>query len=91
MPFTIDGKWIPNKTTNGSKKPVKVRLVKRGNNVVTTILNLGLDVKELNELASAFKKRLGCGGAVKDEGIEIQGDKLDQVKKTLEEMGIKAT
>jgi len=92
MPFTVDGQWVPSKTSSQTPhKPVKVRLIKRGNSVLTVILNLQMTSKELNELASSIKKKLGCGGAVKDDIIEIQGDKVDPVKKCLVEIGIKSS
>jgi translation initiation factor 1 len=96
MPFTVGGEWIPSKKSDSdapkaSQKPVKVRLVKRGNNVITTILNLTKSPKELSTLASAIKKRLGSGGAVQEQTIEIQGDKVAEVKKILDEIGIKSS
>lgn len=92
MPFTIGGEWIPSESiSTGPQKPVKVRLVKRGKNILTVILNLKMTQKELAELASNIKRKLGCGGAVKDNGIEIQGDKVDPVKKMLSEIGIKSS
>ena len=93
MPFTIGGQWVPDKPTsfNSSSKPVKVRLIKRGKSILTVILNLNKSPPELAELASNIKKRLGCGGAVKDTDIEIQGDKVDQVKVLLKEAGIKSS
>lgn len=92
MPFTIDGQWVPSKPSSESnQKPVKVRLVKRGKSILTVILNLKMNLKEQTELASSLKKRLGCGGAVKDGEIEIQGDKVDEVKKFLAELNIKSS
>ncbi len=96
MPFTIDGQWVPNKPESNSPqpkkshKPVKVRLVKRGQNLLTVILNLNWTPKELNTLASNLKKKLGCGGAVKGNEIEIQGDKVAETRQHLEEIGIKS-
>lgn len=91
MPFTIGGEWIPNKPAGSSiaKKPVKVRLVKRGNSILTVILNLAMNQSELADFLSSMKKKLGCGGTVKNTDIEIQGDKVEQVKKILNEMKIK--
>ncbi len=92
MPFTIGGDWTPSAPARKSaQKPVKVRLIKRGNNLITAILNLGLDPRQLLNLASTLKKRLGSGGAIKDGAIEIQGDKVDEVKKHLLEMDIKSS
>lgn len=90
MPFTIDGNWIPTESKE-PKKPVKVRLVKRGKSILTLILNLSLSEKEKLDLSSKIKKSLGCGGAVKENEIEIQGDKVEPVKKILLEMGIKSS
>lgn len=91
MPFNIAGEWVPSQNSSQEQqKPVKVRLIKRGKNVVTVILNLNLSEKELRDLASNIKRKLGCGGAIKENEVEVQGDKVDQVKKMLTEMGIKS-
>ena len=95
MPFTIGGDWVPTppeKKENSSfqpSKPVKVRLLKRGKNVVTVILNLNKEEKEMEEIASGIKKKLGCGGSVKGDEIEIQGDKVTLVQSYLKDKGIK--
>lgn len=94
MPFNIAGQWVPSQTSspvNTPKKPVKVRLVKRGKSILTVILNLPKSHQELQDLVSIIKKKLGCGGTVKDADIEIQGDKVEQVKKILSEMKIKSS
>lgn len=92
MPFTIDGEWAPQAPIKkGQSKPVKTRLVKRGKNILTVILNLNLTAADLTTLASSIKKRLGCGGAVKGADIEIQGDHVLQVIKILSELGIKSS
>ena len=48
-----------------------------------------MDDAELNKLAAELKKKCGCGGAVKDGIIEIQGDKRDLIKSLLEAKGMK--
>lgn len=91
MPFTIGGQWVPSKSSmNDPAKPVKVRVVKRGKSILTVILNLKMTPNELNELASTLKKKLGCGGGIQDCDVEIQGDKLTQVKAYLQQIGIKS-
>jgi translation initiation factor 1 (eIF-1/SUI1) len=92
MPFKIDGTWIPsNQSPKNNSKPVKVRLIKRANNLITIILNLNLTHQEQENLAKTLKKKFGCGGCVNREGVEIQGDKVVAVKEALIEMGIKAS
>jgi len=54
---------------------------------VMTINGLLLDEKALKVLAKELKKLVGCGGAVKDGIIEIQGDKRDIIKAYLEKKG----
>lgn len=92
MPFTIGGEWVPNQPSpDSNQKPVKVRLVKRGKSVLTVILNLRMTLQEKTALASDLKKKLGCGGAVKDGEVEIQGDKVAEVKNCLAELNIKSS
>ncbi len=49
----------------------------------------GLDVNDaqLKLVAAELKKVCGCGGAVKDGAIEIQGDNRDKIKAHLEKKG----
>ncbi|QWZ48007.1 stress response translation initiation inhibitor YciH [Enterobacter bugandensis] len=56
---------------------------------VCLISGIDLDDAELNKLAAELKKKCGCGGAVKDGIIEIQGDKRDLIKSLLEAKGMK--
>ncbi|EPQ0970547.1 stress response translation initiation inhibitor YciH [Citrobacter farmeri] len=56
---------------------------------VCLITGIDLDDSELNKLAAELKKKCGCGGAVKDGIIEIQGDKRDLIKSLLEAKGLR--
>jgi len=56
---------------------------------VCLITGVDLDDAELTKLAAELKKKSGCGGAVKDGIIEIQGDKRDLLKSLLEAKGMK--
>ncbi|SLM63576.1 MULTISPECIES: stress response translation initiation inhibitor YciH [Dickeya] len=56
---------------------------------VCLITGIDLDDAELERLAAELKKKCGCGGALKDGVIEIQGDKRDQLKALLEAKGMR--
>lgn len=56
---------------------------------VCVITGLDLDDAELAKLAAELKKRCGCGGSIKEDTIEIQGDKRDLLKEMLEQKGFK--
>ncbi|WP_196094350.1 stress response translation initiation inhibitor YciH [Enterobacter roggenkampii] len=56
---------------------------------VFLISGIDVDDAELTKLAAELKKKCGCGGAVKDGIIEIQGDKRDLIKSLLEAKGMK--
>lgn len=58
---------------------------------VCLISGIDADDATLNSLAAELKRKCGCGGAVKDGVIEIQGDKRELIKSLLEakEMKVK--
>ncbi|MBV7563539.1 translation initiation factor Sui1 [Pseudomonas sp. sia0905] len=62
----------------------------RGGKTVTTIAGVPLAEEPLKELASALKKRCGCGGSLKDGVIEIQGDHVELLLAELIKRGLKA-
>ncbi|EOY5420729.1 stress response translation initiation inhibitor YciH [Cronobacter dublinensis] len=56
---------------------------------VCLITGIDADDAALNMLAAELKKKCGCGGAVKEGVIEIQGDKRELIKSLLEAKGMK--
>ncbi|ANS87602.1 stress response translation initiation inhibitor YciH [Vibrio scophthalmi] len=54
---------------------------------VSIITGLDMDDVQLKLLAAELKKVCGCGGAVKDGDIEIQGDAREKIKAHLEKKG----
>ncbi|MEG3113462.1 stress response translation initiation inhibitor YciH [Pantoea sp. T14] len=56
---------------------------------VCLITGIDLDDAALTQLAAELKKKCGCGGALKEGVIEIQGDKRDLLKSLLEAKGMK--
>lgn len=91
MPFTIGGDWIeePNSPQKAHSRPIKVLTEKRGSSIMTLILNLPLSESEIKSLCSKLKQSLGCGGTVKDDKVELQGNKVQLVKEWLQKSGFK--
>ncbi|WP_413283306.1 stress response translation initiation inhibitor YciH [Vibrio sp. MA40-2] len=56
---------------------------------VCVIRGLDLEDTPLKLLAGELKKICGCGGAVKEGLIEIQGDNREKIKAHLEKKGYK--
>jgi translation initiation factor 1 len=56
---------------------------------VTCVRGLAGSDAELKLLLAELKKVCGCGGALKDGVIEIQGDKREEIKALLEARGCK--
>ncbi|MFS2225679.1 stress response translation initiation inhibitor YciH [Pantoea sp. B65] len=56
---------------------------------VCLISGIDLDDDALTKLAAELKKKCGCGGALKEGIIEIQGDKRELLKSLLEAKGMK--
>mgnify|MGYP005982205847 CR=1 FL=1 len=56
---------------------------------VCLVTGIDADDAELAKIAAELKKKCGCGGALKDGVIEIQGDKRELIKSLLEAKGMK--
>lgn len=61
----------------------------RAGKAVIVISGLALEPAALKNLAKDLKQRCGCGGAVKDDTIEIQGDHRAALQTALEQLGYK--
>lgn len=61
----------------------------RGGKVVTLVTGLGLDDAAATALAKRLKAVCGCGGAVKDGDVELQGEHRDKVVQALAAEGWK--
>ena len=47
----------------------------------------GLDGKDLKDIAKKLKNKLACGGTIKNNIIELQGDHKNKIKAALLEIG----
>ena len=83
MPFTLGGDYLPSKSTEQSKKSnkkPKIKVERRNQKQVTIIDNLDLSEHELKEKLSAWKKKFSCGGTIKNNKIELQGNFENQIE-----------
>ncbi|MCD6247786.1 MAG: translation initiation factor [Candidatus Diapherotrites archaeon] len=74
-----------------AKESQKIRLQvtkRRFGKTVTLITGFDKNVN-LNNLGKELKKRLACGGTVKNGVIELQGDHREKAKEILIKMGYK--
>jgi translation initiation factor 1 len=71
-------------------EPLRLSFVRSSKGAgVTRVERLILHPTLKDQLLSKFKKRLGCGGAVKDGALEIQGDHRDFIEAELVAEGYK--
>lgn len=61
----------------------------RGGKQVTIITGFEGSDNEVAEIAGTLKKRLGTGGSSRDGEILIQGDRRNELRKILADMGYK--
>src|SRR5215207_1304211 len=79
----------------GNNAPVPPRLIAklriekagRGGKTVTVVDGLPRNGAFLKELLQELKRACGCGGAVRDEGVELQGDLRERVRDYLTRKG----
>ena len=62
---------------------------KRKGKPVTLVGRFNIIEKEKKEVLKLLKKKLACGGAIKDEWIELQGDVKEKIITVLEKEGWK--
>ncbi len=78
---------VPSRTGDGIVRVGRETKGRRGSGV-TVISGVPLGREELTQLGVQLKKRCGCGGTVRSDGvIEIQGDHRDRLVKELEGRG----
>lgn len=70
---------LPYNISKTKKGSVPIRLEKRNKGkTVTVIFNVSGDAKEL---LKELKHAAGCGGVIKEDTVELQGEKVDLVEK----------
>jgi translation initiation factor 1 len=89
--WSSDNKEKPTKKVSTEiKEPNKHQLhfakEKRKGKVVTIVKPFYLAKSDLQDLVKTLKKKLGTGGAVKEDSLEFQGDIPEKLRKYLEGM-----
>jgi len=71
-----------------TKQKIKITPIKKKYGKISTIIS-GIDPKsiDIKNLAKELKTELACGGTVKDDNIELQGDHVKKVKERLISLG----
>ena len=82
-------KNVSNEFTPKNQHQLVFTYEKRNGKPVTLVGRFYISEDEKKELLKLLKKRLACGGAIKDEWIEIQGDFKDKIKDILSTNGWK--
>lgn len=89
MPFNFDGNWVPEPLALKPSQPIKIVKERRKNTCVTLIYHLDTQQQDLKKICTMLKQRYGCGGSVKENVIELQGDQMENVMQELTKLGIK--
>ncbi len=80
-------------TTNEIKPKEQHQLVftyeKRKGKPVTLVGRFYINENEKKDILKLLKKKLACGGAIKEEWIELQGDIKEKIKDVLQKEGWK--
>ena len=70
-----------------TEQRIKIEIDKRRyGKVITLVTGLSKDV-DMKELAKNLKSELACGGTIKNDTIELQGDHRKKVKPALVKLG----
>jgi len=70
-----------------TEQRIKIETEKRRyGKVITLVTGLSKDV-DMKEIAKGLKSELACGGTIKNNAIELQGDHKKKVKPVLVKMG----
>ena len=72
-----------------SEQNIEIKLIKKKFGKISTIVG-GLKDVDIKDIAKKLKEKLACGGTVKNNEIELQGDHKNRIKNVLIELGFEA-
>ena len=93
-PAAGDAVGPPAPTPAEASKPIPRAVVRlersgRGGKAVTVVEHLAIATAARDEWLKALKASLGCGGAVQDERLVLQGDQRARLPALLQARGVK--
>ena len=72
----------------GAVKRIKISKAKAKFRKFVTVVE-GIEKSQIKDVYKELKRKLACGGAIKDDSIVLQGDHTKKVKDLLIKMGYK--
>lgn len=72
-----------------SDQNIEVKIEKKKFGKISTIV-LGLKDVDIKDIAKKLKEKLACGGTIKNNVVELQGDHRNKIRQTLVEMGFES-
>jgi len=72
-----------------SDQNIEVKIEKKKFGKISTIV-LGLKDVDIKDIAKKLKEKLACGGTIKNNEVELQGDHRNKIRQTLVEMGFES-
>lgn len=89
----LDSKDRKTQIQDENQEPSKHQLFfakeKRRGKVVTIVGEFFMQKDDLSKVLKILKKKLGCGGAIKENMMEFQGDLKDKIRPLLIDEGFK--
>ena len=73
-----------------AKEDQRIRLIiekRKFGKLITVVLGINSKEIDIKDIAKKLKSKLACGGTVKGENIELQGNHRQRVKEELIKMG----
>lgn len=72
-----------------SEQNIEIKMEKKKFGKISTIVS-GLKDVDIRDISRRLKEKLACGGTIKNNEIELQGDHRNKIKQVLVEMGFEA-
>jgi len=72
-----------------SDQNIEVKIEKKKFGKISTIV-LGLKDVDIKDIAKKLKEKLACGGTIKNNVVDLQGDHRNKIRQTLVEMGFES-